>query len=299
MAIRSEISVIIPTFNRSLELVRALNSLACQTDKEFEVVVCDDGSHEDIRAIIEEFTGRLDIQYVRIENSGGPARPRNVGIAMTKGKWLAFLDSDDWWDATRIEYLRPFMIGGRDLVYHQMTCAPVSGFPLGNEQLRKLGRESKGGMLHDMIIRGNPIATSGVLVKRTTFQRIGGFDEDPSLHAVEDFDAWLRLAEGGCTFCYVPQSLGYYSTGGDNISAFGVAAMERYIALFNKHLQLIGRENHPLAYTHFNYVLGSYAIALGNDSLAKKHFGKVQFGVSQRKWLYSQIKLARLRLRHK
>ena len=138
---RSKISVIIPVYNRSRELVRALNSLVCQTDKEFDVVVCDDGSLENIRAIVEEYMGRLDVQYIRIENSGGPARPRNVGIQMAKGIWLSFLDSDDWWDTKRIEHLRPFLIEGIDLIYHQLTCTTVSGLLIKHGRPQRLGRE--------------------------------------------------------------------------------------------------------------------------------------------------------------
>ena len=79
-----QISVVIPVYNRSWELRRALESLARQTTKNFEVVVCDDGSAEDIRAVVTTFEHQLDVQYQRIENSGGPARPRNVAIGLAR-----------------------------------------------------------------------------------------------------------------------------------------------------------------------------------------------------------------------
>ena len=65
---RHDLTVVIPTFNRSQELVRALDSLVAQTDTEFEVIVCDDGSTEDIAVAIQGFHDRLRLRLLRIDN---------------------------------------------------------------------------------------------------------------------------------------------------------------------------------------------------------------------------------------
>ena len=100
-----DLTVVIPTYNRSHELVRALDSLVAQTDTGFEVIVCDDGSTEDIASAIQGFHGRLRLRLMRIDNSGGPARPRNVATQAATTRWISYLDSDDWWYPSRMARL--------------------------------------------------------------------------------------------------------------------------------------------------------------------------------------------------
>ena len=90
-------TVIIPTYNRAELLRRALESVHSQTYRDFEVIVCDDGSTDHTRDVANSFAGRMHMSYLRDENWGGPARPRNRGIQEASGEWLCFLDADDWW----------------------------------------------------------------------------------------------------------------------------------------------------------------------------------------------------------
>jgi len=86
------ISVIIPTYNRSKELKRCLESLTRQTYKKFEVIVCDDGSTDNTKEVVNSYRNVLNIIYIKDENFGGPARPRNNGIKLSNGEYIAFLD---------------------------------------------------------------------------------------------------------------------------------------------------------------------------------------------------------------
>ncbi|WP_114639651.1 glycosyltransferase family 2 protein [Polynucleobacter necessarius] len=103
------ISVIIPVFNRSWQLRRALESLRDQTFRDFEVIVCDDGSSEDIASVVKDFEGNLNIQVIHMSNWGGPARPRNKGLELSRGQWISFLDSDDWWDLNRLSIMSDYI----------------------------------------------------------------------------------------------------------------------------------------------------------------------------------------------
>ena len=73
-------SIIIPTYNRALLLKRCLDSLCSQTYRDFEVIVCDDGSTDGTNEIINQFEDKLSLKYLYDTNWGGPARPRNNGI---------------------------------------------------------------------------------------------------------------------------------------------------------------------------------------------------------------------------
>lgn len=86
----NSITIVIPVFNRADELVRALSSLVDQTDKDFDVIVCDDGSTEDIYSKTKHYRDILRVKFIRIDNSGGPARPRNKAVEIVTATWVSF-----------------------------------------------------------------------------------------------------------------------------------------------------------------------------------------------------------------
>ena len=87
------ISVIIAIYNRKDELFELLNSLSHQTDKDFEVIIVDDGSAVDLRHTADLFSESLSMSFYRKENSG-PGLSRNYGARRAKNDWLVFVDSD-------------------------------------------------------------------------------------------------------------------------------------------------------------------------------------------------------------
>ena len=94
------ISVIIPTFNRASLLKKAIESVLSQTYKDFELIVIDDGSSDETPSLISSYAS--SIKYIK-QNNKGPAGARNVGIKNSSGEFVAFLDSDDWWDKEKLQ----------------------------------------------------------------------------------------------------------------------------------------------------------------------------------------------------
>lgn len=284
------ISVIIPVFNRPLELGRALGSLASQTVADFDVIVCDDGSTEDIRSVVSTFSGSLDLKYVRIQNSGGPARPRNLACEHAKGEWLSFLDSDDWWDQKRIEKVLAVIDCNCEVVYHSLRrYSRISNGEITNLS-RYVGRGIIGNPLRDMICKGNPIAISGAVVQRKAYEKVGGFDEATSLASVEDFDLWLRLAEGGARFKYIADALGVYSIGVDSISTSAERSRKAHRALIEKHRELVPPCSRSLAASHFSYTLGTMALQEDDMIGARLCFENVEFHETPRRWLVGRMR---------
>ncbi|WP_374522366.1 glycosyltransferase family 2 protein [Hydrogenophaga sp.] len=289
-----DLTVVIPTYNRSHELVRALDSLVAQTDTGFEVIVCDDGSTEDIASAIQGFHGRLRLRLMRIDNSGGPARPRNVATQAATTRWISYLDSDDWWYPSRMARLRGELNDDRDIVYHPLrveradhdsAAKPAHGAEIG-EALR-----DQDPVWH-MIRFGNPLATSGTTVKRELIMTIGGFDESRELASVEDFDAWLRLAAQGARLQFIPEALGAYWVGSDQISTFNARQFERQRHLFHRQLALLPARYRAHARSNFGYLLGSYALDLGLPD-AQSYFQDLRLTQEPLRWLKAQAKLWR------
>lgn len=111
-------SVIIPTYNREKLIGRAIDSVLNQTFKDFELIIVDDGSTDNTKEIIERYTDQR-IRYIYKEN-GGQNSALNKGIEFAKGKYVAFLDSDDEWldEKLRKVYIKYHTDTNIDIVYH-------------------------------------------------------------------------------------------------------------------------------------------------------------------------------------
>jgi glycosyltransferase involved in cell wall biosynthesis len=258
------ISVIIPAYNRPNELKRALDSLTRQTRKDFEVIVCDDGSSEDLRSVVLAFQDLLNIKYLRIENSGGPARPRNTAIAQARGEWISFLDSDDWWDAKRIDRVAIVLErGGVDFVYHRLRVVAADSIKGLRERRAVIGEPLRADALTHMALFGNPVPNSAAVVRRSAMISIGGICEDRNLVALEDFDAWMRLAERGVSPHFIAETLGSYWIGEDGISKITDRHVQRQVALFERHADKFSPEVRSAAEASQHYILGSMLMRLG------------------------------------
>jgi glycosyltransferase involved in cell wall biosynthesis len=116
------VSVVIPTYNRAVLIPGVVQSVLKQSYKNIEIIVVDDGSTDDTKTIIDQFKHK--IQYIYTENSG-PAHARNTGMTAAKGKYIAFLDSDDLYLPHKLELQVSFMESHPEV---GMVCTEMSGF---------------------------------------------------------------------------------------------------------------------------------------------------------------------------
>ena len=254
------ISVIIPVFNRTWELRRALDCLVAQTFQEFEVIVCDDGSSVDISAITDLYQQTLSIKLIRISNSGGAAIPRNKGAELSSGEWIAFLDSDDWWDCSRLEKVVPYLTPRVDLIHHPLRVVKSPALKKSREKRKFIGSPFIYDPLKHMAILGNPIACSSVLLRRDKYLELGGMSSEV---AMEDFDCWLRFAENDAHFYFLNQVLGNYWVGDDAISTISQKQIDGQKTLFERHYHFFKEEYLPQAYARQHFVLGMLYWHLG------------------------------------
>jgi glycosyltransferase involved in cell wall biosynthesis len=190
------VSVVIPAYNAAWCICRAVDSVLAQDFSDFELIVVDDGSQDDIVTIL---AGYGDAVRVISKPNGGLSSARNAGISAAKGEYVAFLDADDWWMPAKMARQVALMNARPDLLFCSTASAVQT--PAG-ERLAdwRCGVESVS-TLESIFSVNAHVAGSGsaVMAKREAFSRAGGFDE--SLRSLEDIDMWMRLATLGGFAC--------------------------------------------------------------------------------------------------
>ena len=179
------IAVIIPTYNRSHTLRRALDSVNNQTVRPSEICVVDDGSTDETEQLLSRHYPQVNYVY---QSNAGVSSARNAGVALTRGHWLAFLDSDDEWMPNKLE--RQLQeINGND-TFPLVHCDEI--WIRNGVRVNAMHKHQKaGGEIFERCLPLCVISPSAVMIKRHLFEEVGGFDE--SLPACEDYDLWLRI----------------------------------------------------------------------------------------------------------
>jgi glycosyltransferase involved in cell wall biosynthesis len=263
------ISVVIPTFNRSNLLIDALNCLTTQTFKNFEVIVCDDGSTDNTKLICENYKNILNLKYFYNDNWGGPAFPRNIGIKNSDAEWICFLDSDDIWYNNKLEEIyKVISTNNYHVIYHKFCCYNGSKKKVIGNKFNFL----LSSMYEQLLYEGNHIVNSSLCVKKKYLMRIGFITENKSVVGVEDYDMLLKLSAINCKFYYINKILGEYRINGDNISALFLPQFEKIKSILLSHYK--GKKDNKilglLDYFEANYLLENQI-----ESLALKIFWNV------------------------
>ena len=240
-------SIIIPTYNRAKSLNYSLASLVKQTFKDFEVIVCDDGSSDNTLQVVEKYKNKLNIKYFFNSNFGGPAYPRNIGLKNSKGVWICFLDSDDSYIPERLENLCSLNLENYDFIYHKLEVKRGNK-KIGEIKPRKLNIKNP---FLDLLINSNTIPTSSTCIKKNILLN-EYFSEDKLLIGIEDFDLWLRLARKNIRFYYFSKTLGTYNLG-DNITIGVQKDFSRISQLFQNHKIFVKKESMNLYNASLNY----------------------------------------------
>ena len=205
---RPIISVVIPTHNRKAIVERALRSVARQTFHDYEVIIVDDGSSDGTTAFLETMSNPRT-KLLRNEQSRGVSAARNRGVAAASGELITFLDDDDALRPNALARLHErmssdqhldFVWGGR--LIHEMDAR---GRNIGTREddWSRVPETLRGSGFLDMVLK---FATnSAFTIRRSTFEALGGFDEQLSVS--EDRDLFIALASGGYVGAVLPQTI--------------------------------------------------------------------------------------------
>jgi glycosyltransferase involved in cell wall biosynthesis len=206
-------SVVIPTFNRKNDLLRAVRSIFDQTYTNWEILIIDNYSTDGTAALIQSLSDSR-IKFFQIHNFGIIAKSRNVGIHHSSGRYIAFLDSDDWWAKEKLAKSVALLELGADLVYHDLFARPIRRkfFLQKKVRARSLGRQK----FSDLIQWGNALPNSSVVVRKSILAEVGFLDISNEKATWEDFDCWLRISQITEKFYRLSQPLGFYWLGNSN-----------------------------------------------------------------------------------
>lgn len=206
-------SVIITMYNSQDTIKRALESVASQYYKNFEIVLIDDaskdGSYETSKAWIDQHED-INITLIQNDFNIGVAMSRNIGVSNSKGVFIAFLDADDQWFRNKLSDDYVF------LTSHTNVNWIFSDYVVYDSEKFVGFRHNRGGKFNflDLIHNGNPIGLLTVVIRRTLMKKY----EFKSKHH-EDYRLWLTLAKDGESAYSTGNQVARYNLNSKSISA--------------------------------------------------------------------------------
>ena len=181
-----QVTVILPTWNREKWLKTSIESVLSQTFQDFELIVVDDASTDSTGKILESYSGK--IKTILLPENLGVSSARNIAIVQSDSNWIAFLDSDDYWHAEKLEKQIKQTILRPD---HQIHFTDEIWIRNGIRVNPKNKHRKREGRIFKPSLALCLMAPSAVMLHRELLERHGMFDD--SLPVCEDYDLWLRL----------------------------------------------------------------------------------------------------------
>lgn len=266
------VSVIIPTYNRSLMLKRAVDSVLRQTYTNLECIVVDDASTDNTQSVLEHcVTADQRVRVFRNNSNLHASASRNIGIRNSKGEFIAFLDDDDEWLPQKLEKQltlfrqSPAEIG---LIYCWMDYMKADG-----QVLREHHPTLRGNIYKEVLVRNRIGGTPTWLIRAEAVKRCGPWNEE--LKIQNDDEYVLRLSRV-CHVDCVPEVLVLVGTGNTShiSSPQGSDGIHRTIKSLETRLGLFEHEHsiYPKQSATLNALLGSLYGKIRNRRKSMFHF---------------------------
>jgi glycosyltransferase involved in cell wall biosynthesis len=224
------VNAIVPTYNRPEDLRRAIASVLGQTFVDVGVIVVDDASSDHTPAVVAGI-GDKRVTYFRHERNKGDAAARNLGLMNADCKYVAFLDDDDEWLPQKL---------ATQVTMLDESPVQVAGVHTNRWDVDEAGRETLRTLpVGQVLLRGNYITTSSVMLRRTCFADIGLFDE--TLPYNSDYDMWLRISTK-YRFRPIDAPLIKYRVYGERLSTNSLNMIRGLELLLKKHASLFAQD---------------------------------------------------------
>lgn len=260
----AEVSVILPTYNRTRSLPAAIASVLSQSYTNFELIVVDDGSREDVEGLVKGIDDPR-LRYVRRAINGGAAAARNTGLMEAKGRFIAFQDSDDLWLPGKLMKQVKLLSGmprhvgaltGAKIVYGRDTRfnygpGHVALAPQPETCLR-VNEDQLGHLLKE-----NRISVQNALFRRDCLPDTTWFDS--CARANEDWEFAIRLVQHTTVYEDIdPVVLGFVSA--DSISANPRKEMIGLLRILRKHKAVLSQRKNQRSRMLINLAITFYRV---------------------------------------
>ena len=219
------VTVITPLFNAQDFIGETIESVLDQTYQNWEMIIVDDCSTDNSRDIVKKYEAKESrIKLIELEkNFGGPARPRNVGLDISKGDYLAFLDADDVWLKNKLQVqINEMLVNNLDFTSTDSKFIDDNSIDtiINKHKIVIFFKKIKRKATLSDVIKGSFISTSSAIVSKNFISK---FDENKDFIGVEDMYLWMKiLNEKNVRYKYIRDKLIKYRVSSASLSERGV-----------------------------------------------------------------------------
>lgn len=232
----SLVSVIVPTYKRPDLLKDCFDSVVRQQHRPLQVVVADDASGDHTPSVVSAFprVDGISVCFIQQAVNRGVSAARNAAVQTSSGDILAFLDSDDVWFDDHLASLLPLIDSiTTDVAYARGDIRAGLQYPsIGKDYGPSPLEEAE---ISRTLYLTNPILPSVTVMRRSTFDSIGWFDEEPDIQHAEDWDFYLRAALRGMRFGHVRRCTAMYRVPDAVSASKKIMMLRRGLRCLEKH----------------------------------------------------------------
>lgn len=214
-----KVSIVMPAYNAAKTIAESINSVLAQSFTDWELIIVDDCSTDETAKILNKYVQQeVRIIFVKNNQNLGVAESRNRAIAMAKGQWVAFLDSDDLWRSDKLEKQVVLMQSnsGIDMTY------TASGFIDVNGNSYDYVMSVPKNVTYNSLLHGNVMSCSSVMIKSDLMKHL----PMPQGNLHEDYYCWLTLLKAGRKSVGINEQLLIYRLGVNTRSSSRIKAVK-------------------------------------------------------------------------
>ena len=188
--IKPKVSIVICTYNRAHLIEKAIGSILTQTFSDWELLIIDDASKDNTEEVVKKYyQDDKRISYIRQPQNVGIARNRNTGIELSKGEYIAVLDSDDEWiDTNKLQKQIDFLESNKD---HALIGTNIIIVDENGNKISQTNYDTKDSDIRNKILLVDQTAQSSVVYRKQIAVECGGYDGKYEI--ADDYDLWFKI----------------------------------------------------------------------------------------------------------
>ena len=219
------VSIITPYYQSKEYIFQSVKSVIQQTYKNWELIIVDDENSEESKYLLDKIKIKhKNIKIFSTKNNIGPGFARNLGIEKSKGKFIAFLDSDDYWHKAKIEKQMIFLKKNNiDICY--------TGYSVFSNNKTIYKPKIPPFMNYYNFLKECPICCSSVIIKKKIFNSLGF----KNYQTKEDYELWLRITKRKINFFGLNEYLTFYRSRKDSLSSYQFNKLINAFNIYKRH----------------------------------------------------------------